>query len=491
MGGGAEPVGARRFVTDTRESVSRMVETSRRDRAQLPLIPVTAPTVDDDSQEDIEGIQGILGVEECVRYYPPDLAAVEDPRTVFAVDTQRRGRRSIDLFVDVPYCSTICGFCPFNVYPYQADEATAYLGALEREIGILSKLNDLEATPIRTVWIGGGTPSTLGEASLERLMRMLTARFDLSEAAEITVEIKPNLKDLTAAKFDILRRYGVGRISMGVQSAHPHQLRILGRGHTAEEAYEVIDLVRAQGFAVNVDMIYRLPGESVQEVEQDLDAMRWRGIDHMSWFPYVPHEGTKLARRIEKGRVVRPGTRAEYFSMYKAVLERLGEAGYDGYTPYHFGLAGKPCVYHTDRWRMPQLETLGIGPGAFSFFNGYIYANEHNPARYAAAVADGRAPVQQAKKLDDAERITRLAVLGIKFFSIDMDEFERASGVRMEDHYRAEIDLLQRTGLVEVNENRLECTLSGKAFNNDIATILSTDTASRTRHPQALDLMRL
>jgi oxygen-independent coproporphyrinogen III oxidase len=469
--------------------VTAMVDVPHRERVELPVLPSTGSVGDGRDRHEIDGIQGILGVEECVRYYPPDLEPVPDPRTVFAAEGLHRGPRPIDLFVDVPYCSTICGFCPFNVYPYQPDEASAYLGALGQEMRILSGMYDLDSTRVRTVWIGGGTPSTLDEASLELLFRHLTGTFDFAPAAEITVEIKPHLADLTDAKFEILRDHGVTRISMGVQSTHPHQLRILGRGHTAAEAYEVIDLVRAKGFAVNVDMIYRLPGETLAEVEQDLEAMRWRGIEHMSWFPYVPHEGTSLARRIEKGRVVRPGSRAEYFSMYAAVVDRLAEAGYAGYTPYHFGLDGRPCVYHTDRWRMPQLETLGLGPGAFSFFNGHIYANEHSPARYAAAVTAGRAPVQQAKKLNTAERITRLAVLGIKFFTIDLDEFERASGVRMLDHYRAEIDLLQHAGLATITGNRLECTLSGRAFNNDVATILSTDTAARTRHPQALDLM--
>ena len=461
-------------------------------RRTLPLVVAPEPALStvDRADADIEGIQSILGVEECVRYYPPDLAAVEDPRSIFAADPATPARRPIDVFVDVPYCGTICGFCPFNVYPYQKDEAEGYLDALEQELRIVADLHDLNAAWARTVWIGGGTPSALDESSLDRLMTMINRHFDLARADEVTFEIKPTLSDLTAAKFDILRAHGVGRISMGVQSTHAHQLRILGRGHTIEEAYEVIDLVRDNGFVLNIDMIYRLPGETLAEVEEDLEAVRGRGIDHMSWFPYVPHEGTSLARRIEKGRVARPGTRAEYFAMYSAVVDRLGESGYHGYTPYHFGLNGKPCEYHVDRWRMPQLETLGLGPGAFSFFNGHIYTNEHNPSRYAAAVHAGRAPVQEAKRLDETERITRLAVLGSKFFTIDMAEFERLSGVRMEDYYRREIDLLTGAGLVQVVGDRLECTPSGRAFTNDIATVFSTDTAARTKHPQGVDLMR-
>jgi len=172
------------------------------------------------------------------------------------------------------------------------------------------------------------------------------------------------------------------------------------------------------------------------------------------------------------------------------VRERLGESGYEGYTPYHFSLTGR-CQYHVDRWKMPQHETLGIGPGAFSFFNGRIYTNEHSPARYAEAVNRGLPPVMMAKKLTDTERITRLAVLGSKFFTLDFDEFRQASGVRLDEYYATELDLLQRAGLVEVRDDRMECTLKGMAFNNDVATVFATDTARRTKHPQAVDLMRV
>ena len=172
------------------------------------------------------------------------------------------------------------------------------------------------------------------------------------------------------------------------------------------------------------------------------------------------------------------------------MLERLGDSGYEGYTPYHFSLTGR-CQYHVDRWQMPQQETLGIGPGAFSFFNGRIYTNEHNPGKYAGAVDRGIPPVMMAKKLTEAERITRLAVLGSKFLMLDLDEFHRASGVRMEEYYAAELELLERVGLVEVHDNRMVCTLEGKAFNNDVATVFATDTARRTKHPQAVDLMRV
>lgn len=459
-----------------------MDKPTREDRGQLPIVPTHADEADD--------IENILGVEECVRYYPPNLETVEDAGAIFLNEPSLRRDRKIDLFVDVPYCGTICGFCPFNVYRYDESEARSYLRALEKEIHEIKARHDFSRVKLRTLWIGGGTPSVMEADAIDALLRMLHDNFDLTEVEEQTFEIKPTPSDLTDAKFDILRRYNVNRVSMGVQSTHLDQLRILGRGHTATEAYRVIELVKNEGFALNIDMMYRLPGQTLGEVQDDLDAVRLLGIDHMSWFPYVAHPGTSLANRIDRGRVNRPAGRDDYFSMFKAVLEGMGEAGYEQYTPYHFSLNGR-CEYHVDRWQMPQLETLGIGPGAFSFFNGRIYANEHNPDKYIKAVADNVPPVMMAKKLTRTEMITRLAVLGSKFFVIEMDKFREQSGVELGVYYEKELELLAQVGLVELRDNYVECTLAGRAFNNDVATIFATDAARRTKHPQAVDLMRV
>jgi oxygen-independent coproporphyrinogen-3 oxidase len=442
--------------------------------------------------EPLEDLQSLLGVEECVRYYPPDLKNVTDSRAVFKGGSSAVPvalQREIDIFVDVPFCKTICGFCPFNVYPYNPTMAARYLEGLKQEIRVVKELHDLSSVRVGTVWVGGGTPTVMEEEFLDELLTVLRAEFDLAHTHEFTVEIKPALENLSDSKIELLRRHDIRRISMGVQSTQAHQLKILGRGHTREEALDVIQLIKGNGFALNIDMMYRLPGQQVDEVALDIDDVVGRGVDHMSWFPYVPHEGTSLARRIDKGRVDAQAGRDAYRNMFEAVSTRLGAEGYEQYTPYHFGLTGR-CHYHEGRWGLPQRETLGLGPGAFSFFNGWIYANQHDPEKYHADVFAGRPPVLTGKHLDRAEIITRLAVLGVKLFEIDFATFRASSGEDFASYYAQELDLLRSVGLVEVHDDRLVCTLDGRAFNNDVASIFATDTARRTHHPQALDYMR-
>jgi len=437
-----------------------------------------------------ETLEDLLGVEECVRYYPPDLSAVTEPDSVFRQDAAAIRKREIDLFVDVPFCRTICGFCPFNVYPYEAEKVRSYMGGLAKEIRRITALHDFDDVRITTVWVGGGTPTVMDERALDELLGLLSENFDLAELDEFSVEIKPTLENLADSKLAMLQRYGVGRISMGVQSTHADHLRVLGRGHTATDAFDVIRLIKDAGFALNIDMMYRLPGQTTAGVVKDIYAVNSLGIDHMSWFPYVPHEGTSLANRIDRGRVPQQAGRDEYFTMFQNLAERMAAAGYEQYTPYHFGLTGR-CQYHLGRWGMPQRDTLGLGPGAFSFFNGWIYANEHDPARYRRTVDAGLPPVMRGKQLDNTERITRLAVLGIKLFSLDAEEFRRNSGVDLHEYYTDELALLQESGYLQVHPGGIECTLKGRAFNNDVATIFATDSARRTRHPQGIELMRL
>jgi coproporphyrinogen III oxidase-like Fe-S oxidoreductase len=449
---------------------------------KIPIIPKPKAVEDD--------LQSLLGVEECIRYYPPNLEPVRDTNAVIQNDGSVEADREIDIFLDIPFCNTICGFCPFNVYPYAGAEIDAYLVAVAMEIETLKDLHDFSRARVRTVWMGGGTPSMLDDRALDSLLRLLHESFDLSQLREFTVEVKPTLENLTASKLAILRTHGVDRISMGVQSTDERFLKILGRGYTADVATQVIRLLKEAGFVLNIDMMYRLPGQAHDQIAIDVDAVRSLGVDHLSWFPYVPHAGTPLAERIDRGRVVAPADRTEYFRMYNTMAERMTEVGYRQYAPYYFTL-GNDCEYHVDRWRMPQRETLGIGAGAFSFFNGWIYTNEHNPSKYRQAVSDHRPPVVMARKLSQTKRITRLAVLGIKFLSLDMAEFRRQSGVSMEEFYGQELAFLERSGLIEIRDGQVQCTVLGRAFNNDIATILGTDTARRTKHPQATDLMRI
>lgn len=429
-----------------------------------------------------KNLKNLLGIEECIRYYPPNIEKVQNSDTIF------RNDREVDLYIHIPFCKTPCGFCPFNKYLYQENEVKSYLSAIEKEIKILKVLNNLTQLKIKTIWIGGGTPSDLDDEALEKILRIIHENFSLDHVKEFTIEAKPILKLLTDSKISLLHKYKVNRISIGVQSINQKYLKVLGRGYTPDDALEMIKRIQQNNFILNVDMIYRLPGQTQTEVIEDVYKVKSLGIDHISWYPYISHQGTPLTKKMNRGELPKKADRNQYFGMFNLILKSMNRNGYQQYTPYYFS-KGKKCQYHIDRWQMPQLETLGIGAGAFSFFNGWIYANAHSIRSYKEAIGNHKPPIVMGRKLNSIEKITRLAVLGIKFFTLNIDEFQKYSGVKMDLFYQKELKILKNLGLIKVYKNRIDCTLLGKAFNNDISMYFSTDSAKFINQPQAIHLI--
>lgn len=431
-----------------------------------------------------KNLNNLPGIEECIRYYPPNIEKIKDSKAVF------RNDREIDIYLHIPFCKTPCGFCPFNQYLYKEEEVKSYLSTVEKEIKILKKANDFSQLKIKAFWIGGGTPSDLNEELLERLLKIITSNFNLNFVEEFTMEAKPILKLFTDKKISLLHKYKVNRISLGVQSVNQKFLTILGRAYRPEDAFEMIKRVKKNKFELNIDMIYRLPGQTLKEVIEDVQKVKSIGVDHISWFPYISHFGTPIENRIQKDAKLKKASREQYFKMFKTILKIMTLAGYEQYTPYYYA---KPktrrCFYHVYRWEMPQLETIGIGAGAFSYFNGWIYTNAHNIKHYKETINAHQAPVVMGKKLTQVEKLTRLAVLGMKFFTINFNEFEKYSGVRFEVFYQKELKIIKNLGLVKVFKDRVECTMLGRAFNNDITMHLSVDSAKEVIQPQAIHII--
>jgi oxygen-independent coproporphyrinogen-3 oxidase len=434
------------------------------------------------SNNNSKRIQKLLGVEECVRYYPPNIEKIKNSEAIF------RNDRDIDIYLHIPFCKTPCGFCPFNQYLYKEDEVKSYLSSVEKEIKILGSLYSLDQLKIKTFWIGGGTPSDLSEENLERILKIINKNFDLSCVEEFTIEAKPILKLFTDKKINLLRKYKVTRVSLGVQSINQKYLKILGRAYESKDAIEMIKRIKNNGFILNIDMIYRLPGQTLTEVAEDVNQVKTLGIDHISWFPYISHQGTPIEEKMDREKRLKKADREQYFEMFNEIIKIMNREGYEQYTPYYFSKKIK-CQYHIGRWQMPQRDTLGIGAGAFSFFNGWIYANAHNTKVYQDAVNNNKAPIVMGRKLNQIEKNTRLAVLGIKFFTINFSEFEKYSGIKMNIYYQKELGILKKLGLIKVYKDRIECTRLGKAFNNDIATYFSVNSARQVNQPQAINLI--
>ncbi|MFI6574864.1 radical SAM family heme chaperone HemW [Nocardiopsis sp. NPDC050513] len=320
------------------------------------------------------------------------------------------GDRPLGFYVHVPFCVTRCGYCDFNTYT--ADElvsrdgtATAsretYADQAIAEVELADRVLRGDRPQVGTVFVGGGTPTLLPAEDLGRIVGAIRDRFGLAPDAELTTEANPETVD--PAYLARLREAGFTRVSFGMQSARPHVLRVLERGHTPGRPERCVAWARAAGFEhVNLDLIYGTPGESDDDWAASLDAALSADPDHVSAYSLIVEEGTRLAARVRRGELTAPDddTMADRYLMADEALAKAGFAPYEvsnwARTPE--GRSRHNLLYWTGgHW-------WGVGPGAHSHVGGTRWWNVKHPAAYAARLAQGSSPGQAREVLTAEER---------------------------------------------------------------------------------------
>ncbi|WP_431873179.1 radical SAM family heme chaperone HemW [Nocardiopsis eucommiae] len=320
------------------------------------------------------------------------------------------GGRPLGFYVHVPFCVTRCGYCDFNTYT--ADElvsrdgtATAsretYAGQAAAEVALADRVLTGDRPPVSTVFVGGGTPTLLSPEDLGLVLGEIRDRFGLTPDAEITTEANPETVD--PDYLVRLRAAGFTRVSFGMQSARPHVLRVLERGHTPGRPEQCVTWAREAGFEhVNLDLIYGTPGESDEDWAASLEAAIGAGPDHVSAYSLIVEDGTRLAARVRRGELTEPDDDA-MADRYLMADEALASAGYSPYEVSNWartteGRSAHNMLYWTGgHW-------WGVGPGAHSHVGGTRWWNVKHPAAYAARLAAGDSPAQAREVLTEAER---------------------------------------------------------------------------------------
>lgn len=428
----------------------------------------------------------LLDIEECVRFYPPDIQPIDEIDCIFQ---NQKESQEIALYFHIPFCKSPCGFCPFNQYYYDDAQYTQYCSSIEKEIDLLKQKIDFSQKQIKSIWIGGGTPSDLTEEQLKHFLGIINDQFDIKDISEFTIEGKPVPGAITESKVKLLKDYGVTRVSMGVQSTIKKYLNVLGRQYSFEDVIKATSIIRSLGLAVNADMIYRIPNESTDDIKIDIEQIVSHDIDHISLFHYIWHPGTPLTRKYENANVMKSYDRDEFFKHFNMTSKILLDHGYNQYTPYYY-TKNKMCMYHVNRWKMPQIDVLGIGAGAFSTYNDWIYSNAHNLGLYCSQLEKGVLPISMGKKMTQKDIYSRLAVLGCKFFLLEDNCFKTITGKRIREYFGDRISILESMGLVYMDEVGLHCTQRGKAFNNTVAMILADEEYRSIGQPQPLDIRK-
>ncbi|MCX2753341.1 MULTISPECIES: radical SAM family heme chaperone HemW [unclassified Gordonia (in: high G+C Gram-positive bacteria)] len=330
--------------------------------------------------------------------------------TTIAADLVAAACRDVDadvplaLYLHVPFCATRCGYCDFNTYTAgelgSSSSPESWQHAVARELEAASRM--LAPTrPVSTIFVGGGTPSLLGGDGLTRLLDAVRVHFDLSDDVEITTESNP--ESTSPEFFDDLRSAGFTRISLGMQSAAAHVLRLLDRTHTPGRAVAAAREARAAGFDhVNLDLIYGTPGETDADLHATVDAVLDAGVDHVSAYALIVEDGTALARRIRRGEMPAPDDDV-LADRYQILDRRLRADGLDWYEVSNWARGEKSvCRHNIAYWH--SHDWWGIGPGAHCHVAGVRWLNAKHPARYAKSLADGVLPIASAEQLTPEDR---------------------------------------------------------------------------------------
>ena len=368
----------------------------------------------------------------------------------------RLGERPFGFYVHVPFCTVRCGYCDFNTYTAvelgEGASRATYAEAAIAEVRMARRvLGDVDR-PVDTVFFGGGTPTLLPPADLTAIVAAIAGEFGVADDAEVTTEANPD--SVTAWDLEALRRGGINRVSLGMQSAVPHVLATLDRTHDPLRVPAAVDWARAAGFErISLDLIYGTPGESLDDWATSLEAALACEPDHLSAYSLIVEDGTAMARAVRRGEVAMRDD-DDLADKYLMADERLGGAGLEWYEVSNWARGEQSrCRHNLLYWRGD--DWWGVGPGAHSHVGGVRWWNVKHPAAYAARIAAGASPAHAREVLDDETRRVERVLL----------EARIADGLPVElldRDGRAAVPGLVGDGLVEQAGDRLVPTLRGR-----------------------------
>ncbi|MDQ7798942.1 MAG: radical SAM family heme chaperone HemW [Candidatus Edwardsbacteria bacterium] len=367
------------------------------------------------------------------------------------------------VYIHIPFCLAKCGYCGFNSRPLASDvEAGVYCSALMKEIANCKFQND----NLNTIYFGGGTPSLLSVRQLKDILGTVRENIGpIGDDCETTIEANPGTVDIY--KLSDLREAGFDRLSLGVQSFDPDLLKLMGRRHAAEQALAAFRDARQTGFGnISLDLIFALPGQSLENWETDLARALDLGPEHISLYSLTYEPDTEFTRRKEQGRFT-PASEELEEEMYLAAIETMGSAGYAHYEVSNFARKNYRSRHNLNYWMGG--DYLGFGAGAHSHLDGKRWSNFKEPDKYVAALAKGNSPVEMEETLTRDQRIFEAIFLGLRMVEgIAIGEFEKKWGMAPAKYMPKVWRRLEENYYLEKEGGRVRLSLEGLLLSDTI-----------------------
>ncbi len=365
----------------------------------------------------------------------------------------------LGIYIHIPFCRSRCDYCGF--YSVGRKPSDRFVLALQKEIE--KKAPAFADRLCDTVYFGGGTPSSLSASQLGDIFATLRGNFHISQDAEITMEMNPC--DMSEAYLSAAKALGVNRLSVGIQSHDDRLLRAIGRLHTAAEARAAVKRAYRLGFHnISVDLMYELPGQSVEDFEKSIRWAMHLPITHMSIYSLILEEGTRMAQLAEQGRLPRP-TEEESWAMYQAMCRLLPHYGMERYEISSFARKGYRSRHNQKYWDLA--DYIGFGPAACSRIGHERRENLPGVGLYEKELLLGNLPHEEVEKLTEKEEMEEYCFLHLrKKEGIPLEDFRRRYGKELSYWYSDALKMLKARKLISETDGHIALTYKGAALGN-------------------------
>ncbi|OLS41632.1 radical SAM family heme chaperone HemW [Bacillus sp. MRMR6] len=366
-------------------------------------------------------------------------------------------------YLHIPFCEHICHYCDFNKVFLKNQPVDEYLLALEKEM-VLTLQKD-PTNQLETIFVGGGTPTSLNEQQLGRFCESINKHLPMSEDVEFTFEANPG--DLTKEKLQILKDAGVNRLSLGVQTFNDELLKSIGRSHRAKDVYKTIELAKAIGFNnLSIDLIFSLPTQTINDFQESLSEAFKLDIQHYSAYSLIIEPKTVFYNLMQKGKLPTPGEDVEA-TMYEMLMEEMDKHDFHQYEISNFSKPGYESKHNLTYWKNEYY--YGFGAGAHSYVNGWRRSNAGPLKKYIEQIEYGKLPIFQENEVSITEQMEEEMFLGLrKTDGVLISHFLKKFGKDPLELFKNELEELVRKKWIEIEDGKIFLTKKGRLLGNEV-----------------------
>ena len=374
--------------------------------------------------------------------------------------------KNFSLYIHIPFCESKCHYCDFTSFACNNSTKETYIDNLLRELSIYrDKVIDYS---IKTIFIGGGTPSAIDAKYIERILEYIYDSFNINNNAEVSIEVNPGTIDKYKAKK--YKSSGINRISLGVQSLNDYTLKSIGRIHNSQDFYNSLKILRNEGFNnINADLIFSLPGQTIEDIEFTLSEIIRLQLEHISLYSLIIEDETPLGRLYNRGLIESIDDKLDR-EMYHRSIEILRDAGYKHYEISNFAKDNKESQHNLAYWKIKPY--LGVGISSHSNLFSKRFFNYSEIETYNNCLSRNTLPIEGEEIIDKEILISEYMIMGLRLIGgIDIEDYSNRFSEDIYHRYGEVITKHSQSGLLSVSDSKIALTRKGV----DLANIVEVD----------------